>query len=215
MNKWKGDAMKQHKSKCKLMIRGKILLFVSLLVVLILTVENIFSYVSLTKAYGEAVTVARNGFDSVIKSETQSMISLLNNNYKKYQEHLITEQEAMDNAKQLIRTASYGSDGYFEADLENGVCAAHMNQSYEGKNRLGLKDYYGNYYIKNIIAAGNKNGGGFSEYYFSQPGKKGLVLKRAYTQKFKPYGWYITTGVYEDDVDALVQTHIPPRKNMP
>ena len=189
------------------MIRGKILLFISLLVVLILTVENIFSYVSLSKAYGEAVDVARNGFDSVIKSETQSMVSLLNDNYKKYQDHLITGQEAMDNAKRLIRTTKYGSDGYFEADSESGVCAAHMNQSYEGKNRLESKDSAGNYYIKNIIAAGNKNGGGFSEYYFPKPGKSGLVLKRAFTQKFEPYGWYITTGVYEDDVDTLVQTY--------
>ena len=118
--------MKKHKTNPKLMIRGKILLFISLLVLLILTVENVFSYVSLSKAYGEAVGVARNGFDSVIKSETQSMVSLLNDNYKKYQEHLITEQEAMDNAKRLIRTTKYGSDGYFEADSEDGVCAAHM-----------------------------------------------------------------------------------------
>lgn len=205
---------KQHSSKKKLMIRGKMVLFISLLVAAVFTVETAFSYISLSKAYEEAVAVARNGFDSVIKSETQSMVSLLQDNYQKYQEHLITEQQAAENAKRLIRTTRYGTDGYFEADLADGTCVAHMTQTYEGQKRLEFKDPVGNYYIKNIIAAGNHGDGGFSEYYFAKPGKSGLVFKRAFTLKFEPYGWYITTGVYEDDVDALVQTYAAERNRV-
>ncbi len=199
--------MKRNRFAGRLMFRGKLVLSISLLVALMLAVETVFSYVSLSKAYNEAVAVARNGFDSVIKSETQSMVSLLQDNYKKDQDRQITQQEAMENAKRLIRNTRYGSDGYFEADLADGTCAAHMNSSYEGLKRLEYKDPVGNYYIKNIIAAGNNPGGGFSEYYFAKPGKSGLVFKRAYTQKFAPYGWYITTGVYEDDVDVLIRTY--------
>ncbi|CAB1256235.1 Chemotaxis protein [Ruminococcaceae bacterium BL-6] len=196
------------KQKKQMQLRGKLVLSFLLLIAVMMLVQTSLSYVSLSKAYDEAVSVARHGFDSVIQSQVENMVSTLNDNYKQYQEKKITEQEAKDRAVRLIRNTRYsGETGYFEADLEDGTCAAHMNQKFEGLKRLDYKDPVGNYYIKNIIAAGNRKGGGFSEYYFEKPGKSGLVYKRAFTQKFEPYGWYVTSGVYEDDVDAKIQAY--------
>lgn len=209
---WMEESRTRHKTrqtgKHGLMLRGKLLLFVGALAAAMLLVETIFSYVSLSKAYDEAVAVARSGFDSVIRAETDSTLSALQDNYEKYQEHQLTEAEALENAKRVIRTTRYnGDDGYFEADLADGTCVAHRSTKFEGQQRLNLRDPQGNYYIRNIIAAGNRSGGGYTEYYFEKPGQTGLVLKRAYTKKFAPYGWYVTTGVYEDDVGRLVQTY--------
>ena len=193
--------------KRQLRLKGKLVLISLLLIGGMLAVQAALSYFSLSKAYNGAISVARDGYDSVLKAEVQSMISSLTDNYQQYQDHLITEQQAKDRAMRMIRKTRYGADGYFEADLADGICAAHMNQKLERLNRLNYKDPNGTYYIKNIIAAGNQKSGGFTEYYFEKPGTNSVVYKRAFTQKFEPYGWYITTGVYEDDVDALIQTY--------
>jgi methyl-accepting chemotaxis protein len=200
--------MKKIRLKRKLMLKGKLVLFVGALVAALLLIETAFSYVSLSRAYNEAVSVARSGFDSIVRSQMESMLSLLQDNYKKLENHQMTEQEALDNAKRIIRNTRYnGTNGYFEADFADGTCVAHINPKLEGQQRLEVKDPSGNFYIKNIIAAGNHSGGGFTQYYFEKPGKSGAVLKRSYTAKFIPYNWYITTGVYEDDVERMVQTY--------
>ncbi len=200
--------------KKRLHLKGKLVLSSLLLIAAMVLVLTTLSYFSLSKAYDEAVAVARQGFDSVIQAEVQSLISNLNDNYQQYQEHIISEQEAMDRNMRLIRYTRYNGDaGYFEADLADGLCVAHMNPKFEGLQRLDYTDPVGNYYIKNIIAAGDQSQGGFSEYYFEKPGVEGLVYKRAFTQKFEPYGWYITTGVYEDDVDAKIQAYALEKKN--
>jgi len=194
---------------------GKRLVLTSVLVTLtVMFFTTLFSFYGLKKAYDEAITVARQGFDSVIKAEVESMVSTLNDNYKQYQEGKLTEQDAMERAKNFIRNVQYSDGtGYFEADLADGTCVAHMNPKFEGLQRLDYQDPVGNYYIKNIISAGDQDGGGYSEYYFEKPGVDGLVYKRAYTLKFEPYGWYITSGIYEDDVDAKIEAYSA-EKNM-
>lgn len=191
------------RQKLQLQIREKLVLSSIAMIAVLVVLLSGLSYFSLSKAYNEAITVARQGFDSVIQAEVQSVVSVLQDYYTQYQDGKITEAQAMELSKNLIRNTRYNGDtGYFEADMADGICAAHMNPTYEGQNRLNTTDKKGNYYIKNIIAAGNQPKGGFSEYYFAKPGEDDVVYKRAFTQKFEPYGWYITSGIYEDDVDA-------------
>ena len=188
---------------------GKKLVITSVLVTaIVMFLTTLYSFFGLTNAYNEAIAVARQGFDSVIKAEVESMVSILTDNYQQYEDGKITEEEAMNRAKNFIRNIQYDNgNGYFEADTNDGVCVAHMNPKFENLQRLDYQDEMGNYYIKNIISAGDEQGGGFSEYYFEKPGVDGVVYKRAYTLKFEPYDWYITSGIYEDDVDAKIQVY--------
>ena len=207
--------MKRLKTQKKqLGLKGKLVLCSLLMILGMMFVHTVQSYISLSKAYDEAVSVARQGFDSTIRAQVENMISGLSDNYQQYQDGEITEQQAMDRALRMIRKTRYdGENGYFEADLEDGTCVAHMNPELEGQERLDFQDKVGNYVLKNIIAAGDQPDGGFTEYYFEKPGVSGVVYKRAFTQKFEPYEWYITTGVYEDDVDALIQTYAANKRN--
>jgi diguanylate cyclase (GGDEF)-like protein len=70
--------------------------------------------------------------------------------------------------------------------------------------RLNAKDKEGVYYIQEFIRLGDA-GGGYSDFYFGKPGDElGAQKKRGYTQKIEPYGWYISTGNYYEDTDALI-----------
>lgn len=193
----------------KLHLRGKLILLVVLIIALIITAYSVVSYITVEKAYESAIASANESFDTKIRTAVENIISVLQVNYDRYKSGEITEQEALENAKNIIRNSRYGEDGegYFWADMENGICAAHMNPEYEGLQRMDYKDPQGNYYVRDFISVGNNPEGGFTEFYFVKPGEDVPTLKRSYTKKFEPYGWYISTGNYMDDVNALLEKY--------
>ena len=194
--------------KKQILLREKLILSTLALVGILMTLQAGISYWSLTRAYNTALDVAKDGFDTMLQAEVQTMISSLDENYQQFQDGKITTSQLMTRAKELVRNTQYnGGVGYFEADLADGTCVAHMNPEYEEQNRLQAQDQKGNYYIKNIIAAGDQENGGFTEYYFSKPGGQDVVQKRAYTLQYQPFHWYITTGVYMDEVESNMQQY--------
>lgn len=194
--------------KKQILLREKLIFSTLALVGILMTFQAGISYWSLTRAYNTALDVAKDGFDTMLQAEVQTMISSLDENYQQFQDGKITTSQLMTRAKELVRNTQYnGGVGYFEADLADGTCVAHMNPEYEEQNRLQAQDQKGNYYIKNIIAAGDQESGGFTEYYFPKPGGQDVVQKRAYTLQYQPFHWYITTGVYMDEVEGNVQQY--------
>lgn len=192
----------------RLHIKGKLVLCFSLLIAFIILTQFTVSFIGLEKAYNSTIKTADEKFDTTIKTAVENLISVLNANHQRYLSGEITEQEAVETAKKIVRGARYNNgNGYFWADTENGKCAIHINPEYEGKERYDNKDLNGTYYIRNLISAGNIKDGGYTIFYFTKPNEKGAFKKRAFTQKFEPYGWYISTGNYYDDMDKLINQY--------
>jgi len=189
------------KSKTKLQLKEKLALFIGLLLTAIILLLSIISYFNMDRAYGLAISAKQQDYDNRIKAVTESMISSLGVNYQRYQNGEITEQEAMEFARRMIRDTRYDGDGYFWAYTEDGACVIHMDPEIEGTQRYDIKDSEGNYYVRNIITAGNQPDGGYTDYYTKKTGQEGNFQKRTYTLKFEPYGWYINTGNYVEDID--------------
>lgn len=182
---------------------------VSLLILLAVLIESIFAYASLTTAYQAAVAETESSLDDLVRNETKSLINILQVHYNYCKQAGTPESEAKTSAEAIVRDARYDNGegagkGYFWADEASGRCAIHSNTSYQGLMRLDYKDQKGNYYIQNCIAAGNKPDGGFTDFWFTKPGKSGTFQKRAYTAKFEPYGWYISTGNYNEDMVKVI-----------
>ena len=192
----------------RLQVRGKLILFVSVLVFSTILLLTAIFYVSLNRAYHNWIDSSYQSFDANIKTAVESLVSALEANNKRYENGEITEQEARKNAEAIVRDTRYGGGkGYFWADTSTGLCAVHMNPDYEGKERYNEQDLAGNYYVRNLIENGSKSGGGYTNYYFAKPGQEGMFPKRAYTLKFEPYDWNISTGNYIDDIDSAVANY--------
>lgn len=189
----------------KLKLKGQLVLFVGILLAGTIALLSIISYYSLSKAYSEAILEKKQAYDVKIKTVTENLVSVLNVNYQRYQSSEITEEQALANAQKIVRDTRYDNgEGYFWADTADGTCAVHNNPEYEGTMRYDATDLNGIYYIRNVITAGDQPDGGFTEFYFTKPGQEGSFYKRAYTLKFEPYGWYISTGNYYDEIDAAL-----------
>ncbi len=148
-------------------------------------------------------------YDIMIKYEVETAVSLLEYAYKQYTSGKITEEEAKELGKSLVKGLKYSKDGYFWIDSVEGILIAHpVIQEQEGANRIAIQDPNGVKLIQNIIEhATNQDNGGYTQYMWEKPEDKEigkLSPKRAYSKLFEPWKWIVSTGNYIDDIDAIV-----------
>lgn len=190
-------------------LRGKLILSMGILIFLTVFLVSSVSYVFLQKAYDKNIQIEKEKLDQIIKSQVECMTGVLQAEYDKSREQGINEKEAIENAKYIVRTTRYNNGtGYFWADMADGTNAVHINPDVEGTNRYNTQDEKGNYFVQDTIAAGDKPDGGFIDFYFAKSGESEAKAKRGFVKKFEPYGWYIGTGNYEEDMLPIIQEEL-------
>lgn len=193
----------------KLKLRGKLISSTGTLIFVAVLLISSLSYLSLQKAYDKNIQATKEKLDQIIQSQVECMIGVLQAEYDKYLSGDITEEEAMENAKYIVRTTRYNNGtGYFWADMADGTNAVHINPDVEGTNRYNTQDEKGNYFVRDTIAAGDKPEGDFIDFYFAKSGETEAKAKRGFVKKFEPYGWYIGTGNYEEDMLPIIQEEL-------
>ncbi|MBX4260151.1 methyl-accepting chemotaxis protein [Clostridium estertheticum] len=151
-------------------------------------------------------TTVRKDYDEKIKYQVENVITMLGGIDKKYQSGKISLIEAKKLGADLIREMKYGDGGYFWVDTVDGDNVVLLGGASEGKNRYDLKDVKGKSIIKEIIANGLKENGGYTDYWFAKKGEEVASPKRSYSKTFKDFNWVIGTGNYVDDIDKFVGT---------
>ena len=159
---------------------------------------------STSMAIEEYKTAMNDGYNAEIKSEVQSVIHVLNTEYDRVQSGEITEEEAKENAKEIVRGMRYREDesGYFWIDDTDYNLVMHpILADQEGNNRYELEDQNGVMIIQEIMkVCQSAEKGGFNEFYFTKADGVTVAPKVAYSQIFEPWGWVVSTGNYVDDM---------------
>jgi methyl-accepting chemotaxis protein len=149
-------------------------------------------------------TTVRDDYDEKIKNGVQNVITMLEGVNKKYQNGEMTLEEAKKLGADLTREMKYGDSGYFWVDTVEGVNVVLLGGATEGTNRYDFQDVKGKYIIKEIVANGLKEEGGFTDYWFPKKGEEVASLKRGYSKAFKDFNWVVGTGNYIDDIDKFI-----------
>ena len=190
-------------------LKGKIILMNVLILTLVAVVLGTISILELNKSNSQSIkqyeTLLREDYDKNIKNQVGNVITLLDGIYNKQVSGDLTEEQAKEQAKYLVKTLRYNKDGYFWIDGKDATLIAHpISSNREGENRTDETDKNGNKLIQNIISITTKEGGGFTNFYYIKPNEDDVSPKRAYSQLFEPYGWIVSTGNYVDDIDNQV-----------
>lgn len=155
------------------------------------------------KEYEDATNA---GYKAEIKSEVETVIAVLQAEYDKYQAGEMTEEEAREEAKEIVRAMRYREDGsgYFWIDDTDYMLVMHpILADQEGNNRYELEDQNGVMIIQEIMkACTGPDGGGYNEFYFTKADGVTVAPKVAYSQMFEPWGWAVSTGNYVDDMQS-------------
>lgn len=147
------------------------------------------------------------GYKLEIKSEIQASISIIQTYYNAYQAGNLTEEEAKELAKEEIRGMRYRDDdsGYMWIDDTDYNLVMHpILPEQEGNNRYDLTDPNGVKIIQSIMKSADA-GGGYNQFSFTKADGVTVAPKLAYSEKFEPWNWVVTTGNYIDDMTAEIE----------
>lgn len=170
---------------------------------------------SMQESAKEYETAKDEGYRTEIKSQIQTSIAVVKWYYDQFKAGKMTEEEAKNYAKEAVRNMRYRDDGtgYMWIDDTNYILVMHpILTEKEGQNRYDLTDQNGVKIIQNIMKSADA-GGGYNEFYFTKADGVTVAPKVAYSEKFEPWNWVITTGNYVDDMNAEMKASKTNMKN--
>ncbi len=189
-------------SMSNLSLRNKLLLLALLPLVIILTAVMAYSWRLESAALTDAVGLFR---DKLVNERKQQLkeateIALATIDYQ-------LKLGDAGNVNESLRVQRFGTAGYFFIYDYNGISLFHATKpSQEGTDQIGMTDPQGNKIVVGLIDAA-KRGGGYFTYFHAKPGVEGLVEKIGYAAPIPGKNWLVGTGVYLDDVNAVVNAY--------
>ncbi|MBR0836922.1 cache domain-containing protein [Bradyrhizobium manausense] len=119
----------------------------------------------------------------------------------------LSEQEARERSKSLLRSLRYDKDNPFYAMTRKGVLEVHPKPTMEGKDISESKDANGVYFVREAVAAAGR-GGGFVAFKFPRPGGSEPMPTLTYATEVPVFEWVLTSGLYIDDIDQIFWTEV-------
>lgn len=147
------------------------------------------------------------GYRTEIKSQIQAAIAIVQGYYDMSVSGQMTEAQAKEAAKEVIRGMRYRDDGsgyMWIDDTDYNLVMHPILPEQEGNNRYELKDPDGVMIIQSIMKSAQA-GGGYNQFSFTKADGVTVAPKVAYSEMFEPWGWVITTGNYVDDMQMTIE----------
>jgi methyl-accepting chemotaxis protein len=116
----------------------------------------------------------------------------------------LTQEEALDRFRDTLSGMWFaGGREYFFANTAQGIVVINTAKpSLAGKDLSQAKDAAGDFFVQEMGKVAQQPGGGHTYYMWPRAGSDVPERKLSYTLAFEPWGIYIGTGVYLDDVDT-------------
>jgi two-component system NarL family sensor kinase len=149
------------------------------------------------------------------EAELKHYVMLATHSIARLYESGRTDPAALDEAKRILASLSFGDDGYFFIYDMQGNALMHPRQpELVGQNLWEMKDQDGTPTIQRLLRRA-RDGGGFERYYWIKPSSHQLAPKLGYVIPMEKWGWMMGTGIYLDDVDrALAKVDTQQRGNI-
>jgi len=137
---------------------------------------------------------------------TDAAIAVADHYHKAFKAGKMTEAEAKAAAFAQIRLMRFDNGNYIYTYTLDGVRRSYAPkpETENGKSYIGTKDENGVEFIRAFIDGVKSRGEVFVTYQKVRPGGKVPVDKLGFAKGYAPWGLYLGTGVYVDDLDAAV-----------
>jgi methyl-accepting chemotaxis protein len=165
---------------------------VGLVLVILLSINQLDS--SLTKSFQartkQAVDIAYSQLDFYEAEQRAGRMS---------------QADAQAAAKKVVGSMRFGESDYFFILDNNHVMVMHpVKPEKVGKTTYDSRDAAGTYHFREMVKVATEQGAGFVAYEYQMPGGKDVKSKISYVRAFKPWGWVVATGVFDEEIQAAV-----------
>lgn len=145
---------------------------------------------------------------TMTRNLTELGLRVIQRQYERVTRGEASEAEAKRAAIEELREFRYANEEYFFIDDYQGYSVLlPIHPELEGTWVLDLVDTEGRKYVRAQRDAALANGGTV-RYEFTKPGTRKQSEKLAYVLPFKPWNWFIATGIYLDDVEREISSII-------
>ena len=185
-------------------LRQKVIfLAITPLIVALCTIALFVRHQAITLAQQQRATI-QQAYLASKEAELEHYVALASRSVAHLVESGKRDAATMDEAKRILGSLSYGSDGYFFVYDFQGTALMHPRQpELVGRNLWELRDANGEPTIQRLIARA-KAGGGLQRYNWAKPSSNKTAPKLGYVIPIANWGWMMGTGIYLDDVDAAL-----------
>ncbi|MGE4318753.1 MAG: cache domain-containing protein [Deferribacterales bacterium] len=143
-----------------------------------------------------------------IRDLTQAAVDIARHNYMLYASGKMTENEAKQQAIDLIADIRFGpetKDYFWITDYEPKMVMHPYRPDLNGKDLKGFADPAGQHLFMDMVKVTENDGEGFTEYMWQwKDDSTHIVPKISFVKRFPQWHWIIGTGVYMEDLDAEV-----------
>ena len=150
------------------------------------------------------------GRQDELRTVVEVAAKVVQQQYDEFKKGTISEAEAQERAKASIRALRYNAGDYFFVQDKDLVTIVHPRSDQEGKNGSQQKDPTGKYFFAEMHKVATEQGQGFVNYEYPKPGAAmdQASSKLSYVKLFAPWQWTIGTGMYIDDVEAIIRSRV-------
>jgi len=120
----------------------------------------------------------------------------------------VTEDKLKSDAAALIGSLRYGpenKDYFWINDAHPRMVMHPYKPEMNGTDLTENADPKGKKLFMEFVKVAKEKGEGFVDYYWPKYGADQPQPKLSFVKLFKEWGWIIGTGLYSDDIDAMVQ----------
>ncbi|WP_239987367.1 cache domain-containing protein [Sphingosinithalassobacter portus] len=152
----------------------------------------------------------RTSLTRSFEARTQQTLDVAYSQLERYQAEeqagRMTREQAQAAAIRAVESLRFGELNYFFLfDYDLKMVAHPVKPELVGTGLGEKTDAAGKLHYRAMRDAG-KSGGGFVQYVYEMPDGSGVKEKLSYARGFKPWGWVIATGVFNDEIDAAVHS---------
>lgn len=152
-----------------------------------------------------------NNLTSQVQNKLKNLVetanSVVNEYYAMSTEGTLTVEEAQNEAKEALRFLRYeGSEYFYIIDYEPNMIMHPNSTELEGTNVADNQDPNGKKLFTEMANVVKSQGEGIVEYMWPKAGETESTPKMTYVKGFEPWQWIIGTGIYIDDLNAIINT---------
>ncbi len=165
-------------------------------------VQSIIQYISYRRSR------VRANLEDELRDRTYETYNYALDTYNKYRGTMPPAQ-IKELIKSFLKSSKYKNGrGYYFAIGRDGLVEVNHDSQFEGQNALDLKDCEEQSLMKELGRVSGESGEGVIEYRWSKPNQEGCFPKVSFVKYFEPFGWYIGTGEYLDQIEAQLHNEV-------
>ena len=136
---------------------------------------------------------------------TENAYKIIESYHDEFRKGVITEAKAKSEVLRVIKNIRFEDNNYFWInDMQPAMIMHPVNTALDGQDLSDYKDPNGKRLFVEFVEVCRHSGEGTVDYEWPKPGFTRPQPKLSYVKLFKPWGWIVGTGVYIDDVNAIV-----------